>query len=107
MKSKLSVTEKIIEKYTISRTERFIETMRLGWNAYNFIFYIGSIAAILGVLTGWIGVFYVIITMLFFYYAGKFKEKVELAKERNKLKSKRKSGAQNKSINIANPNEIR
>lgn len=89
MKSKLNIEERIIERYTVSRIEKFLEAMRVGWNAYNFIFYIGSIAAILGVLTGWIGLFYVIITMLFFYYAGKFREKVESAKKRNEIKSKR------------------
>jgi uncharacterized membrane protein len=90
MGSKLSVSERIIERYTVSRLERFLEAMKAGWNAYNFVFYIGSIAAILGVLTGWIGVFYVLITMLFFYYAGKFREKVEAAKKRNESKSKRR-----------------
>ena len=91
MKSKLSVGERIIERYAASRIANFVDTMRMGWNAYNFIFYIGSIAAIFGMLIGWVGLFYVIITMLFFYFAGKFKEKVESARKRNKLKSKRRA----------------
>ena len=89
MKSKLSIEERLLERYAASRIANFVDTMRMGWNAYNFIFYIGSIAAIFGILIGWVGFFYVIITMLFFYYAGKFKEGVESARKRNKLKSKR------------------
>lgn len=91
MKSKLSIEERLIEKYARSKTSNFVELMRKGWNAYNFIFYIGSIAAILGILTGWLGVFYIIITMFFFYYAGKFTEKVDAAKESDRLKNKKKA----------------
>ena len=92
MKSKLSVEERIIERYAASRMANFVDTMRMGWNAYNFIFYIGSIAAIFGILVGWVGLFYVVVTMLFFYCAGKFKERVELARKQNKLKSKARPG---------------
>lgn len=90
MKSELNVIETIVEKYSISKINGFIEGMRVGWNAYNFIFYMASIAAILGILTGWLGVLYVIITMLFFYYIGKFTERVELAKKRNASRNKKK-----------------
>jgi predicted permease len=91
MKSKFSITERVIERYAASRIAKFVDAMRVGWNAYNFIFYIASIAAIFGILTGWLGLFYVIVTILFFYYAGRFKEKVELVQKRNKLKSKKGS----------------
>ena len=50
MKSKLSIEERLLERYAASRIANFVDTMRMGWNAYNFIFYIGSIAAIFGIL---------------------------------------------------------
>ncbi len=96
MKSKLKVIETVIERYSVSKVGSFIDGMRVGWNAYNFIFYITSIAAILGILTGWLGILYVVIIMLFFYYAGKFTERVELAKRRNRLKVKRKGEGRTK-----------
>lgn len=89
MKSKLRVMETVIERYSVSKIGGFIDSMRIGWNAYNFIFYITSIAAILGILTGWLGILYVVIIMLFFYYIGRFTEGVDAAKKRNRLKSKR------------------
>jgi len=91
MKLKSTFDERLIERYASSKTSNFVESMRKGWNAYNFIFYIGSIAAILGILTGWLGVFYIIITMLFFYYAGKFKEKVDAAKKSNELRDRKRA----------------
>lgn len=68
---------------------RFIDTVRIGWNGYSFVFYIVSISAILGGVFGWAGWISVIFTILFFYVAGKFKEQVDLERERrNKLKGR-------------------
>lgn len=65
-----------------SKMGAFIETLRYGWNNYSFIFYIGGISAILGGLFGWAGWASTLLTLLFFYYAGKFKKEVDREKER-------------------------
>ena len=89
MGSKLDIKERFIDRYASSKISNFISAVRLGWNSYSFIFYIGSIAAILVGLFGWAGWASVIITILFFYFAGKFKEKVDIDKEKGITKSKK------------------
>jgi len=76
--SKPSISERLVERYASSRLGDFMSALRSGWNAYSFIFYIGGISAILGGIFGWAGWASAIVTLLFFYYAGKFKEKVDL-----------------------------
>lgn len=89
MNPKLGAKERFVERYASSRVSRFITAVRQGWNSYSFIFYIGSISAILGgVYNGWAAVVVVIITIAFFYFAGIFNEDVEQAKKRNLQKRK-------------------
>lgn len=91
MKSKLGILERVVDNYASSRISNFISAVRLGWNSYSFIFYIGGIAAILVGLFGWAGWISVALTILFFYFAGKFKENVDIDKEKGATKSKWKS----------------
>jgi|GEM_PF-5657274 hypothetical protein len=65
-----------------SRLNGFIEVVRFGWNNYSFIFYIGGISAILGGIFGWAGWASTIVTLLFFYYAGKLKRQIDAEKRR-------------------------
>ena len=88
------VGEKVVERYAASKMSRFISAIRLGWNSYNFIFYIGGISAILGGIFGWAGWVSAIATVAFFYFAGRFTEKVDLEhkrQEEEKAKRKRRS----------------
>jgi hypothetical protein len=89
--SKPSISERLVERYASSRLGDFMSALRSGWNAYSFIFYIGGISAILGGIFGWAGWASAIVTLLFFYYAGKFKEKVDLHMKRKKAEDKRKT----------------
>ena len=91
MNSKLGIMERAVDRYATSKIANFTNAVRLGWNSYSFIFYIGGISAILVGLFGWAGWISVIITILFFYYAGKFKEKVDNNNKKSVLKDRRKS----------------
>ena len=86
--------ERLVEKAVESRTSKFVETVRAGWNSYSFVFYIGGVSAILGSLFGLAGWLSIIITLSFFYYAGKFKMRYDEAKARRaKLRKKSKNKA--------------
>ena len=89
MVSKLDIKERFIDRYASSKISNFISAVRLGWNSYSFIFYIGGISAILVGFFGWAGWACLVITVLFFYFAGKFKEKVDIDKEKSVSKSKK------------------
>ena len=84
------IVERGIDRYASSKIAGFMDAVRLGWNSYSFIFYIGSISAILVGLFGWAGWISVLITILFFYYAGKFKAKVDDDKKRSAPGSKKR-----------------
>ena len=86
---KPGVRERLVDRYALSRLANFVNAVRLGWNSYSFIFYIGGISAILVGFFGWAGWICTIITILFFYYAGKFKEKVDIDKRRSVARSKK------------------
>ena len=66
MKTKLGIMERAVDRYATSRIANFMNAVRLGWNSYSFVFYIGGIAAILVGFFGWAGWISVIITILFF-----------------------------------------
>jgi hypothetical protein len=85
----MAISEKLVARAIDSRIGRVVEAMRLGWNSYSFIFYIGSISAILGTLFGSVGWLSVIVTILFFYFTGKFEQRVQKEKERRKERIKR------------------
>ncbi len=88
----MGAIERFVEKAVESRTSKFVETVRAGWNSYSFVFYIGGVSAILGSLFGVAGWLSIIITLAFFYYAGKFKMKYDEAKARKaKLRKKGRS----------------
>ena len=72
----------IARKAAISKRGEFIDYVREGWNSYSFIFYIGGVSAILGSLFGIAGWLSVIVTVAFFYYAGKFVHMVRSERER-------------------------
>ncbi len=62
---------------SIARHKRIyqeVENIRTGWNNYNFLFYIGSVSAILGSIFGVAGVAGFLLTLFFFRQAGKFHE---------------------------------
>lgn len=81
---------KFYEKVADSKLGRFVDDIKLGWNSYNFIFYIGGVAAILGSIFGLAGWAATIVTVLFFYYAGKFKRKLDLEKKRREKEKEEK-----------------
>ena len=93
MDLKLGIRERFVDRYASSRIANFVNTMRLGWNSYSFIFYIGGISAILVGMFGWAGWVSGIVTVLFFYYAGKFKEKVDVDKKMSVARGKKKLAA--------------
>ena len=72
----------IVRKAAKSKRGEFIDYVRDGWNSYSFIFYIGGVSAILGSLFGIAGWLSVIVTVAFFYYAGKFVHMVRSERER-------------------------
>lgn len=75
MGSKLGVKERVVDRYASSRISNFVSAVRLGWNSYSFIFYIGSIAAILVGIFGMAGWISVIVTILFFLLRRKIQGK--------------------------------
>ena len=60
------------------RLQKCIDTIRLGWNNYSFVFYIGSASAIIGTYLGVAGILALFVGMGFFYYAGKYHRLVEV-----------------------------
>lgn len=81
--------ENLAKKAASSEKVGFIDDVRVGWNNYSFIFYIGGISAILGGVFGVAGWLSTILTVGFFYYTGKFKKQVDKEKaKREKLKEK-------------------
>ena len=80
----------IAKKAARSRHSEFLDRIRTGWNSYSFIFYIGGVSAILGSLFGVAGWLSVIVTVAFFYYAGRFVHELQQEKERiSKQRKKR------------------
>jgi hypothetical protein len=77
----------LAHRFARSRRENPVEYIRHGWNNYSFIFYIGGISAILGAEFGIAGWLSTIVTVAFFYYAGRFKK--ELDRERARLERER------------------
>lgn len=84
--------ENIAKRAAQSEKGKFIDDVRVGWNNYSFIFYIGGISAILGSLFGVAGWLSTILTVLFFYYMGKFKKHLDIERAK-KLKAKRARSA--------------
>jgi hypothetical protein len=50
--------------------------MRVGWSNYSFLFYIGGVSAVLGGMFGLAGWVSAPATLIFFYYAGQFRQHV-------------------------------
>jgi hypothetical protein len=90
MDLKLGIVEKTVDRYATSKLSNFVNAVRLGWNSYSFLFYIGSISALLVGFFGLAGWISVAITILFFYYAGKFHETVEIDKKKSETRSKKR-----------------
>lgn len=64
-----------------SKSHNVIDAIRLGWNQYSFVFYIGSVAAILGSILGVVGIASIIVTLICFYYLGKLHMTMEAIKK--------------------------
>ncbi len=82
------VIHSMARKAARSKHSELLDRIRTGWNSYSFIFYIGGVSAILGSLFGVAGWLSVIVTVAFFYYAGKFVN--ELQQEKEKMKKQKK-----------------
>lgn len=86
---RMVIQEEIISRAMDSKAIKFIESVRYGWNNYSFIFYIGGISAILGSLFGIAGWASIVVTVLFFYYAGRFKKHLdEMSARRKRTKAR-------------------
>lgn len=86
----MGILQKLARRAVDSKTARFVEVVRTGWNSYSFLFYIGGVAAILGGIFGVAGLISIVITLLLFFYAGRFKEEYEKEKNMRKGKAARK-----------------
>lgn len=86
----MGVTEFLVEVARNSKLGKFVGMVRLGWTNYSFIFYIGGVSAILGEFFGIAGWLSTIVTVLFFYYAGRFKKRIDL-KNRARKRTRRAS----------------
>ena len=82
------VIHSIARKAARSKHSELLDLIRTGWNSYSFIFYIGGVSAILGSLFGVAGWLSVVVTVAFFYYAGRFVN--ELQQEKEKMKKQKK-----------------
>ncbi len=84
----MGIIRKIARRAASSKRGEFINYVRDGWNNYSFIFYIGGVSAILGSIFGIAGWLSIVVTVAFFYYAGRFvkafKEEKEKAERRNR-----------------------
>ncbi len=88
----MSIIKSIAHRTARSKKGEFVAYVRDGWNSYSFIFYIGGVSAILGSLFGIAGWLSVFVTVLFFYYAGRFTRELKLERERlSKRKRKEQS----------------
>jgi hypothetical protein len=67
----------IVKLYANSRLHIALNKIREGWQNYSFLFYIGSIGAILGKEWGIAGGGATALGLIFFYYIGDFHKKVE------------------------------
>lgn len=72
----MSVIKKLAKNATRSTIGSFIDTIRIGWTSYSFLFYIGGVSAILGGIFGDVGWISTIFTIMFFYFAGEFRKEV-------------------------------
>ncbi len=88
----MEIIRPLARKLAKSKYGHVIEHIRYGWNNYSFIFYIGSISAIVAGLVGVYGGAAVLITIAFFYYAGKFKRELDREKEKIEQRKKAKRG---------------
>ena len=84
------IISSMARKAARSRHSELLDRIRTGWNSYSFIFYIGGVSAILGSLFGVAGWLSVIVTVAFFYYAGKFVNELQQEKERLKKQKKKR-----------------
>ncbi len=78
----MNILDHLSRRAVDSKFGMFIDDVRTGWNSYSFVFYIGGVSAILASLFGFAGWASGVITVIFFYYAGKFKKKVDLERKR-------------------------
>ena len=53
------------------------ESVRIGWANYSYLFYIGGVSALLATAFGSWATIAPVVTICFFYYAGKFHERVQ------------------------------
>jgi hypothetical protein len=83
----VGVIENLAKRSAESKINDFVDYVRLGWNNYSFIFYIGGVSAILGSLFGTAGWLSVIATLIFFYYAGKFRKHLDAEKAKKTWKN--------------------
>ncbi len=56
-----------------------VRTIKKGWDAWNWVFYIGGISTIIGGYFKLAGVASLIVALAFFYFMGKFHEHAENA----------------------------
>lgn len=78
----MSVIERLAERAVESRLHDAVETIRIGWNNYSFVFYITGVSAILAALFGIAAWLSVVVTLVFFYYIGRFRRRFD--RERSK-----------------------
>jgi hypothetical protein len=72
----MSVIKKLAKNATRSTIGDFVDNIRVGWNNYSFLLYIGGASAILGGVFGLVGWASIVVTIVFFYYAGEFRKEV-------------------------------
>lgn len=82
----MGLIDRIAKRSAKSKHGKFIENIRYGWNNYSFVFYIGSISAILAGLFGIAGWLSIVITIAFLYYAGKIKKAIDVEKVKEEKK---------------------
>ncbi len=83
----MPVIKRLAKHASRSTIGEFVDSMRIGYNQYSFLIYIGGVSALLGGLFGLAGWLSIIVTLSFFYYAGEFKK--QMALESKKFDSKR------------------
>jgi hypothetical protein len=74
----MAMIKKLARNASRSTIGKVLDSIRLGWASYSFLFYIGGVSAILGGIFGLMGWMSTIVTILFFYYAGEFRRNVTL-----------------------------
>lgn len=60
------------------------ETLKDGWQEYNLYFYIVGLSSLIGLFTHTAGITALILTFLFFYFAGRFHMAIKNKKKRIK-----------------------